>query len=58
MVPTQKLVSNSRTFQDNPGHFQLIFQDNHHKNQGHSRTNLEKKKNFKNFQGQGQKQKC
>ena len=47
MVLTQKFVLISRT-----------FQDNHHKNQGHSRTNLEKKKNFKNFQGQGQKQKC
>ena len=32
MVPTQKFFSNSRTFQDIPGHFQLIFQDNHHKN--------------------------
>ena len=32
MVPTQKIFSNSRTFQDIPGHFLLIFQDNHHKN--------------------------
>ena len=32
MVPTQKKFSNSSTFQDIPGHFQLIFQANHHKN--------------------------
>ena len=32
MVPTQKIFSNSSTFQDIPGHFQLIFQANHHKN--------------------------
>ena len=32
MVPTQNFFSNSRTFQDIPGHFQLIFQDNHHIN--------------------------
>jgi len=25
------------TFQDIPGYFQLIFQDNYNKNQGHSR---------------------
>jgi len=29
----------------------LIFQENYDKNQGHSRTNLVKRTNFKDFQG-------